>query len=111
MRLWLLSPALLSGLRIWHCHELQCSLQTQFVSGIAVAVYAGSYSSNSTQAWELLYTTSCGPKIKKKKKKVQQEKRRHLQCLELMGISEQGTSVDQEEKNEKSSGTIVRVYV
>ena len=32
------SLALLSGLRIWHCLELWCGLQTWLASGIAVAV-------------------------------------------------------------------------
>ena len=30
--------ALLSGLRIWHCHKLQCTLQMQLGSSVAVAV-------------------------------------------------------------------------
>ena len=42
MRLWVQSLALLSGLRIPHCHELWCSLQMQLGSCIAVAVvYVG----------------------------------------------------------------------
>ena len=32
------SLALLSGLRIWHCHELWCGLQTRFGFRVAVAV-------------------------------------------------------------------------
>ena len=38
MRLWIWCLALLSRLRIWHCHGLWCRLQTWLVSGIAVAV-------------------------------------------------------------------------
>ena len=38
MRMWFQSLALLSGLRIWHCGELWCRLQTRLGSGIAVAV-------------------------------------------------------------------------
>ena len=38
---------LLNGLRIWHCHELRCSLQMQLRSQFAEAL-AGSYSSDST---------------------------------------------------------------
>ena len=38
MRLQILSQALLSGLRIWHCHELWCRSQTWLRSGVAVAV-------------------------------------------------------------------------
>ena len=41
--------ASLSGLKIWHCHELWCRSQMWFESGIAVAVVqASSCSSNST---------------------------------------------------------------
>ena len=32
------SLALLSGLRIWHCHELWCGSQTRLGSRVAVAV-------------------------------------------------------------------------
>ena len=35
------SLALLSELRIWHCHELWCRSQTRLGSGIAVAVVYG----------------------------------------------------------------------
>ena len=38
MRLWVQSLALLSGLRIWHCHELWCSLQMRLRSGVAMAL-------------------------------------------------------------------------
>ena len=38
MRLWVQSPALLIGLRIQHCHELWCRLQTQLGSHVAVSV-------------------------------------------------------------------------
>ena len=38
MSLWVPSLALLSGLRILHCHELWCRSQMQLGSGIAVAV-------------------------------------------------------------------------
>ena len=38
MRLWVQSPASLSGLRIWHCHELWSRLQTQLRSCVAVAL-------------------------------------------------------------------------
>ena len=37
MRTWVWSLAFLSGLRIWHCHELWCSLQTRLGSCTAVA--------------------------------------------------------------------------
>ena len=35
---WVLSPALLSELRIWHCRELWCRSQTQFGSHTAMAL-------------------------------------------------------------------------
>ena len=38
MRIWVQSLALLSGLRIWCCHELRCRSQMQLRSGVAVAV-------------------------------------------------------------------------
>ena len=38
MRLWVQSLALLSGLRIWHYHELWYRSQTRLRSGIAMAV-------------------------------------------------------------------------
>ena len=38
MRLWVRSLASLSGLRIWHCHELWYRSQIRLGSGIAVAV-------------------------------------------------------------------------
>ena len=38
MRMQVLFSASLRGLRIWHCHEQQCRLQTKLGSGIAVAV-------------------------------------------------------------------------
>ena len=37
MKFWVRSLALLSGLRIWHCRELWCRLQTRLGSGVAVA--------------------------------------------------------------------------
>ena len=47
MRLWVQSPASLSGLRIQHCRELWCTSQTRLRSDIAVAVVqAGSCSSH-----------------------------------------------------------------
>ena len=47
MRMRIQSLASLPGLRIWHCSELQCRLQTPPRSCIAVVVVqAGSYSSD-----------------------------------------------------------------
>ena len=58
----------LSGLRIWHCHELWCTLQTWLRSGIAVAIIqAGSCSSDSTPGLGTQYAT--GAALKKSHKK------------------------------------------
>ena len=38
MRVQVRSLASLSGLRIWHCHEVRCRSQAQLRSGVAVAV-------------------------------------------------------------------------
>ena len=38
MKLLVQSLALLSGLRIWHCHELWCRLQMQLRSDVAVVL-------------------------------------------------------------------------
>ena len=38
LRMQVRSLALISGLRIWHCHEVWCRLQTWLGSGISVAV-------------------------------------------------------------------------
>ena len=37
VRVWVQSLDSLSGLRIWHCHELQCRSQMQLRSHVAVA--------------------------------------------------------------------------
>ena len=69
-RTQVLSPALLSGLRIWHCGELWCRLQTWLRSCVASAVaWAGSYSSNSTPRLVISICHRCGPKKRKKRKK------------------------------------------
>ena len=39
MRMQVRSLASFCGLRIWHCHELWCRLQTRLRSGIAVLWY------------------------------------------------------------------------
>ena len=60
----------LSGLRIWHCHELSCRLQTRPGSPVAVAVAeAGSYSSDSTPSLEISIGHRCSPKKTEKKRK------------------------------------------
>ena len=63
-------PGPLSGLRIWHCHELWYRLQMQLGSHIAVAVVeTSSCSSDSTPSLGTSICSRCGPKKQKKKKK------------------------------------------
>ena len=63
------SLASLSGLRIWHCCKLWCSLQTWFGSGIAMAVVeVSSYKSNLTPRLGSSICHGCNPKKKIKKK-------------------------------------------
>ena len=53
-----------SGLRIQHCCELQCRLQTQFQSGIAVAVCGpAAVVPVRPLAWELPYAAGAALKI------------------------------------------------
>ena len=70
MRTLVQSLALLSGLRVWRCHELWCRSQTWLRSLVAVALaVAGSYSSDSTPSLGISICRGCGPKKTKKKKK------------------------------------------
>ena len=70
MRLWVQSLAPLSGSRIQHCHDLWCRLQTQFRSGIAVAVVqASGYSSSWTPSLGISICRGCSPKKTKRQKK------------------------------------------
>ena len=70
MRMQVWSWALLSGLRIWHYHELFCRSKMRLRSDIAVAVvYAGRLSSDSTPSLGTSICHRCGPKKKKKKRK------------------------------------------
>ena len=56
-RTWVQSLTLLSGLRIWHCHELWCKSQMWLRSDVAVAVaMASSCSADSTPS---LGTSKC----------------------------------------------------
>ena len=70
MRMQVQSLALLSGLKIQHCHELWCRMQMCLGSGVAVAaVYASSSSSDSTPSLGTPICCRYGPKKEKKKKK------------------------------------------
>ena len=69
MRFQVPSLASISELRIQHCHELWCRLQTQLRSHVAVAVaYAGSCSSASIPSLGISICHRCGPKKQKRKK-------------------------------------------
>ena len=70
MRLWVLSLAFFSGLRILHYHELWCSSQMQLRSCGAVAVVlAGSCSSDQTPSLGTSTCCRCSPQKDKKEKK------------------------------------------
>ena len=59
--------ASLSGLRIWHCHELQCRSQVGLGSCVAVAVaWSGNYSSNLTPSLGTSTCHRCGLKKTKR---------------------------------------------
>ena len=62
-------PFMAQWLRIQHCRELWCRLQTQLGSWVAVAlVKAGGYSSNLIPSLGTSICCKCGPKKTKKKK-------------------------------------------
>ena len=66
-----LIPGLDQWIRIWHCCELWCRLQTQFGSHVAVAVVqADSYSSDLTPSLGTSVCCECGPKKTKTKQKL-----------------------------------------
>ena len=72
MRLQIRSLASLSGLRIWHCHELWCWSQTWLGSGIAVAWHRPLAIAPITPlAWEPPYAAGATlEKEKRQKKKI-----------------------------------------
>ena len=69
MRTWVQSLASLSGLRLWHCHELWYRSQMQLGSCVAVAV---AQTNSCSSDWTLTLGTSiyhrCSPKKQKNKK-------------------------------------------
>ena len=80
MRLRVRSQALLSGLRIWHCHELWCWLQMQLGSRIAVALaQTGGYSSDLTPSLGTSICHGSSPRKGKKTKKKKKEKKKRKQ--------------------------------
>ena len=69
MRKQVQSLASLSRLRIQHCHELWCNLQTWLVFHVAVTVaVASSYSFDSTPSLGTSICLQCSPKKMKKEK-------------------------------------------
>ena len=65
MQLQIKSLASVSGLRIWHCHELWCRVQTWLRSCVALAVAkASNCSSNLTLSLGTSLCCGCGPKKK-----------------------------------------------
>ena len=68
-QVWLL--ALLSGLRIQHCHELRRSLQTQLRFWVALTIWCRLAAADPIQTlvWELPYTTGVTLKRQRKKRK------------------------------------------
>ena len=86
MRLQVRSLALLSGLRIWHCHELWCRSKTWLRSGIAVSCGVGCRPGSDPEflwlwrrpaatapirplAWEPPYAAGAAQQMAKDKKK------------------------------------------
>ena len=70
LRLWVQSLALISGLGIWHCHELWFRSPTWLRSRVAMpVVQAGSYSSDSTPSLGTSICLGCLKRKKEKKKK------------------------------------------
>ena len=69
MRMQVQSLASFSGLRIWHCRELLCRLQTRLRSGVAVAVVYLAVALIGPLAWEPPY--AMGGALKKQTKKKQ----------------------------------------
>ena len=70
MKTWVQSLASLSGLRIWHCHELQCKLQAWLGSSIAVVMAVAVAKAAVTSliqplAWKLPFATGMALKSKK----------------------------------------------
>ena len=66
MRLQVWSLASISGLRIWHCCQLWCGLQTWLSSCVAVA-YVDSCSWDLTPSLGTCIFRGCGPKKRKEK--------------------------------------------
>ena len=78
MGVWFLAS--LSGLRLWHCHKLQCRSQMWIPSGVAVAVgQTGSWGSDLTPSLGTSICCRCGHKKEERRK----EKKSRNQISEL----------------------------
>ena len=88
MKMQVQSLAQLSGLRIWHCCELQHRSQIWLRSHVAVeAAQAGSCRSNSTPSGGTSICPRCSPKKKRKKKpKNKTLKNRYSEKLQYIQI-------------------------
>ena len=102
MKMQVPSGASVSGLRIWHCHELWCGLQTWLRSLVAVAVavaVAGSCSSDSTPSLGTSICHKSSPRNRKKTKKKKKKKSMALSSYRgsvetnLTSISEDSGSI------------------
>ena len=80
-----LSLALLSGLRIWHCHELWCRSKMRLGSCIAMAVvWAGSCSSYSPSSLGTSICHGCGlKKVRKKERKKERKEEKEIKQNQL----------------------------
>ena len=68
MRMQVRSRASFSGLRIRHCHKLQCRSQIQLRSGVAVDVCRlEAVALIQLLVWEFTYAAGVAIKMKKKK--------------------------------------------
>jgi len=79
MRTQVQSLASLSGLRIWHCHELWCRSQMRLRSGCGI-VPIGALD------WELPYASGLALKKAKKKKKKRKEKNKAIYCKQTYDL-------------------------
>ena len=104
VQVWSLTS--LSGLRIWHSHELWCRVHTWLGSHIIVAVASG-YSSDLTTCLGTSICRRCGPKKTKKKKITSHFPLIHLpkytelthQAWYKLGVLQTASHVERESEN------------
>ena len=88
LRLRVQSLASLSRLKILHCCELWCRLQTWLGSDVALAVtQVSSYSSNQTPSLGTPIYRECGPKKKKIKKSICYQQRNKIVLEQNLNFS------------------------